>query len=415
MCEISVIYSRRLPMMKKKPHLFVSGYVKTLFLITVTCLVIMVSGDGRTAFCSEPPKPPPPNAEKLFQDAEKTAYSNEQEAIRLYKEGLSHKPDDWKARAALGGLYEKTGRLPEAIGEYQKYWTGTKTKKACVLFSRALSKAKFMFDAASVAEEGAKKFPSDPDLQLMAGEMFLNINAGKRAIPYLQSALKSKPGDAAGLSLLGKAYELDGNLAEAFKQYSLVLTINPKDNTAAEGRKRLKDRSVKAGRLLLFLPGGWLYSGRDILNLSTGQTILIDVKKGKTPKETAEQFAAGATPVSMFNRKPAVTDETLKYLAEQASKETKRNVTIEEIRTKLKAVTPGYTMETETIGPYKSILVHAFTDGAGMSEQFSRYVVSLTDGDSIISFLSDTGKPDPKTKDFMKGLTGRLIPEEGGK
>ena len=404
-------------MMDKKLNAAVFRRMTLFLFIAVVNILIVVPCGIQPGFCLGPPKTPAPNAERLFEAAEKAARSNEQEAIRLYKERLVIKPDAWDARTALGGLYEKSGRLPEAIGEYQRYWGGTKTKEACILLAKSLSRADFRFDAASVAEEGAKRYPADLDLQLLTGEMFLKINAGKRAIPYLQTVLKAKPDNAANMSFLGKAYELDNNLSDAFKHYSLALKINLKEDMAVQGLKRLRGNAVKTGMLLFFPPDGWLHSGHNILNTTTGQTILIDVKKGKTSKKTAEELAAGVTPMSMFNKTSDIPDATLKALAEQAAKETKRNVAVGEIREKLGAIgMPRYTMKSETIeGPYKSIMVHAYTKGANINEQFSRYVVSLSDEENTISFLSDTGEPDPKTKAFLKNLTGRLIPAEGGK
>ncbi len=71
--------------------------------------------------------------------------------------------------------------------------------------------------------------PDNPGLLLRLGASLLRLGRPDEAVPHLEAAERTVPGDAAILQVLGQAYLAAGRFADAAKRFRGALEIDPGD------------------------------------------------------------------------------------------------------------------------------------------------------------------------------------------
>jgi predicted Zn-dependent protease len=150
-------------------------------------------------------------ADDFFNEAQTLLQKNPGEAVRLLKQGLAMKPGALPERHQLATLYENQKQWNLAIAEYEIVNCTTGTAESFLKLANALASAGYTVEGAIKAEEGAKKYPSQEELQLLAGEQLAAAGQGKKATPYLQHAARSAPKKAHIHTLLGQIYDKEGH------------------------------------------------------------------------------------------------------------------------------------------------------------------------------------------------------------
>ena len=247
--------------------------------------------------------PPMKRAEDYFKEAKLKAETKSDEAIRLYRQGLLLKPDEWQVHAYMGALYEKAGLFVLALPEYELVNRRLPTVESSIDYARALGLTGHSLDSAMVAESGAKKFTDNFNLQLMAGERLMEAGLHVRAITYLVKAVLLKPDSAEASALLGAAYVVAGKPAQGLNAFDKALSSTQTSKSAFEGKKQLLARAMKCRGFLLFPPPEWMASGDSLINYRNGQKIHVFYSDEGEIKEVAVSLATRDIPQGLFENK----------------------------------------------------------------------------------------------------------------
>ncbi|TGN20178.1 tetratricopeptide repeat protein [Leptospira idonii] len=189
-------------------------------------------------------------------------------AIEAYKEGQALAPNDPTLTYNLAISYLKQGKIPEAIGEFQKAALSSPNSNVAALsyghlgsifYSREdYDRAEYYFrEAAKLrpseaknyynlglislkrkdAQEAARYFqkaldsnPADPEIYRYIAEAFVSMGQSSLAIGALKKAILLKPNDIDSLFALSELYYKKGELVEAENLFRRIIRMTPGDS-----------------------------------------------------------------------------------------------------------------------------------------------------------------------------------------
>jgi tetratricopeptide (TPR) repeat protein len=168
-----------------------------------------------------------------------------QETLWTYE--LQHNPAAWVAHNNLGSALFQTGRLPEAIDQYQQALRiNPDFAMAHENLGFALMKAGRMPEAIDQYQQALRIYPDYALAHHNLGGALLQTGHPSEAIEQFELALRINPDYASAHNNLGNALQQTGRLPEAIEQFELALLINPDD---AEFHTNLGSALFQAGRL----------------------------------------------------------------------------------------------------------------------------------------------------------------------
>jgi tetratricopeptide (TPR) repeat protein len=413
-------------MRSMKRVLIITGAMLSTVLLVVAAWVLAAQAETPQAPATGAVVAAPPvaaekkDADTLFKDAAGLVEKNPREAIRLYMLGLEQKPDNSRARQELAMLFEKSGLPAEAITQYELINRASGSAESFVALSNALGKAGYAVEAAIKAEEGTGRFPGHKELQRLAALRLSGAGQWKKALPYLQQAVKSDPTDGATMALLGEAYEKEGKMRDALKAYQGALAIDSNLKAAAAGEGRIKSRSLVRPGFVLIPSEGWLPSEKGLWNSSTGQDITVIVDEKGTPAEVATKLIAERVPKGLFDEGAAEFKEAqIAQIKAHEKKEHNADVTADEATGVLRKIAPsmsGFEKE-EFRGNYPGFLVcasyEAGRDG-GIAGRASVCALSLTFTGKTISWVMEGGGETGQMKRLLTAFPDGLMETKGG-
>lgn len=136
-------------------------------------------------------------------------------AIQELEKALEQREGYAAAHHSLGMLYRKKGNLTQALNHLEQA-ARLEPKSGLIQYSLGIAyhRAGRRGDAIVALTKAAKLSPKDHQIQAQLGVLLIRKNP-KGAIPYLQAAVKAKPGEADYLHQLGLAYRRTRNLKKA--------------------------------------------------------------------------------------------------------------------------------------------------------------------------------------------------------
>jgi tetratricopeptide (TPR) repeat protein len=138
------------------------------------------------------------------------------------------KPDAERTHLLLGDMYRQRQRFEQAENEY-KTAAKLSPQDAAPLFglASAYSQNSETEQALSAARAGLQITPSDPDLNLLIGEILVSRHAWDEAEPFLNKSLDAKPQTLPHVHvLLGEVYEGTGRTGDAISQLKMGLAAD---------------------------------------------------------------------------------------------------------------------------------------------------------------------------------------------
>jgi len=173
-----------------------------------------------------------------------TAADIYRKAINWFERGL-YVPTLYSCET-LTFLYEFQGQVLNKVGKYEEtktYFPGVR-KINPDYYSPTLAKAflrtKDYASAISEFEAYLASNPSDASSRSSLGEIYLYSRQYKNALPELEKAVKTEPGNPRYHFLYGLALSGDGHKQYAAVQFRKTIQLDPNSVYAKEAKKQLK-------------------------------------------------------------------------------------------------------------------------------------------------------------------------------
>ena len=315
------------------------------------------------------------NAYALFKDAASVSEKTPDEAMRLYRRALQLKPDAPAERRKFAQLLEKQGKLNEAVGEYEALNSATGSAESFTDLVRVLEKAGLYNSAASVALNGAMKFPDNAGLTISTGELLLKTNRIDMALGFLKKAVQKMPDNRKILFLLGQAYEKKDMPSDALRAYLKSAGNAEQIVELKDAIKKLAARAIVIDNIRVFLPKGWIQDKNNFINIVEQQRVVIEGHVAGNINDIALNTVRGQMPAGMFSAERLKGyDETRKMAAEMAKASPDvagqmKNVPIPVLLTKpvtdrLKGIMTLASTSEDKLPVIKSVCVFAFQSGS---------------------------------------------------
>jgi tetratricopeptide (TPR) repeat protein len=137
-------------------------------------------------------------------------------------------PADLKIRSRLADIYQREGKIPQAVEEH-------------VAIAEELNRKGHPAEALQVLEKGLKLDPANAKLRSELARAYVVQKNFAKAAEFLEDVLRAAPDDTVMLGQLGEAYLSNNRLDEADRVFSRLSSLNPDDlETKAQlGRLRL--------------------------------------------------------------------------------------------------------------------------------------------------------------------------------
>jgi tetratricopeptide (TPR) repeat protein len=147
---------------------------------------------------------------------------------QLWQDVVRRQPSNHMAHYNLGGMLEKSGRLPEAIAEFQS--AARLRPDAPITFNalgHALTDSHRLPEAIEALHTAVKLQPDFIDALNNLGFALTKSERPAEAIPYLQRAIQLNPNSASALNNLGFALILSGRHADADRYLHRAIELKP--------------------------------------------------------------------------------------------------------------------------------------------------------------------------------------------
>jgi tetratricopeptide (TPR) repeat protein len=144
-----------------------------------------------------------------------------QEQVRLY-------PDNAGVHLILGDLYEKRGRIDEAIVSFKEaVRLNPNNADIHMVLGHAYTKADQYRDAIASIKEAIRIRPNHSDTHYFLGMVYEKLSKYQEAIASYKEAIRINPDHVKALRSIGFAYEFMGRNNKAIAAYKEALRINP--------------------------------------------------------------------------------------------------------------------------------------------------------------------------------------------
>jgi tetratricopeptide (TPR) repeat protein len=168
----------------------------------------------------------PARADVAVQLAELLDSRNRREdALAALRTTLHAQPAAIEARTRLARLLESMGRRDEARAEYERVVDQDST--AVVASTRLalirLADGRNLDEIIILLTRARQRAPADPDVSHALGLVHLQSGRADVALPYLEEAVRLRPGDPMFLYVLGTAYAADKQPAKAREAFTRAL------------------------------------------------------------------------------------------------------------------------------------------------------------------------------------------------
>ncbi|PYY20070.1 MAG: hypothetical protein DMG60_01690 [Acidobacteria bacterium] len=173
----------------------------------------------------------------------RTQQHRNQDAERLFKEALQHRPEYAGAHASLGLLYADTGRLDSAVEELQEALKLDPTRQDASLAlvsiwrkqaSAAVTQGE-LERALSFLIKARKRNPQDPDAAYEFGMVTLRMSLFSDAVQAFQDVLKVRRDDHNAVYALGRARIGLRKYQDAKDSFSEYTRLRPDDPSGHYG------------------------------------------------------------------------------------------------------------------------------------------------------------------------------------
>jgi tetratricopeptide (TPR) repeat protein len=164
-----------------------------------------------------------------------------QEAVEQYEAAISLDPDGAEEHNNLGDVLYQTGRVAEAMEQYEQ---ALQIKPDYASAQNNLGEALFQTgrvpEAMEHFEEALRLNPNEASAHVNLGNAFIQSGLLPEALEQFEQALKINPSDAAAHYDLGSILLQTGRFSEATQQYEEALRIKPDFVQAQAVLARLK-------------------------------------------------------------------------------------------------------------------------------------------------------------------------------
>jgi tetratricopeptide (TPR) repeat protein len=168
-------------------------------------------------------------------------------AIEEYQQALEMGADSWDVHFSLAQLFEEKSDSVHALPEYQRaVQLRPGSEYGRKRFANLLVESGEPDAAVAEIKEGMQMWPNDVFFHYLLGKALLKKNDPDGAIAELQWVLKQeKNHDWKASCALGSAYELQGNLKLALRQYRTAIRAHGGDRECHAAYERLQLRVKK--------------------------------------------------------------------------------------------------------------------------------------------------------------------------
>lgn len=146
-------------------------------------------------------------------------------------EWLRAAPDNIDLLTELAAIYDLNQNFEGAISTYRKLLTlpldSAKAREIKIRFAGTLLKVSNLQEADAIVSDLAKQFPQDMEIVLMRGKVAFAKRDLETAINDFRSILASQPNATEAMSLLIRAYVLNGQARLAEEGLQRALTVEP--------------------------------------------------------------------------------------------------------------------------------------------------------------------------------------------
>ena len=168
-----------------------------------------------------------------------------QDAIEQYNETLQIKPDYAEAHYNLGNAFLQVGRVQDAIGHYERALQITPDyMEADNNLAFALLQAGKVNEAIARLEQSARISPDSVNAHYNLGNAYLQAGRPREAIGHYEQAVRLNPDYTAAHVNLGFALAQRGKFEEAARHWEIALRLDPGNQSAQRGLQRV--RSIRS-------------------------------------------------------------------------------------------------------------------------------------------------------------------------
>ncbi len=154
--------------------------------------------------------------------------------IELYTKTLAENPQAWPLRVHLGRIFKQTGRLPEAIAQYELAMAAKSDRPEIYTdLGNALELTGKFQNAIEQYQKALALNASDPIAHNGLGVILAKQDRLNEAIDHYRQAVQAKPDFADAFYNLGMALLRAGQPHDALKSFHRVLELDPQDTAAA--------------------------------------------------------------------------------------------------------------------------------------------------------------------------------------
>jgi tetratricopeptide (TPR) repeat protein len=165
----------------------------------------------------------------------------------LWRDTIAKNPGCWMAYDNLGRVLQDSGKVSEAIGQYeQALRVKPDDPVAHNNWGNALLQAHKIQDAIDQLEQALRIKPDFVEAYNNLGNALLQAGRGEDAIRNYEQVLQIDPGNAVGHYSIGRAWQQMGKLMDAIPHYERALQSDP---DFADAHNNLGDVFRQAGRI----------------------------------------------------------------------------------------------------------------------------------------------------------------------
>ena len=169
------------------------------------------------------------------------------EALDQYETALKLDPQDAVLQYDFGNALLQARRVPEAIAHYRSaLWLRPEYPEAHGNLGVALLTGGQVPEAIAQLEIALQEEPASPDVHYNLASALLRSGRAAEAIPHYRAVLRRAPSNAQAHYNLGLAYLQDRRYPEAIAEYALTLQLMP---ASAEAHNNLGNALLESGKI----------------------------------------------------------------------------------------------------------------------------------------------------------------------